>query len=195
MRITRVYTRTGDKGWTRLAGGQRVLKDHLRIEAYGTVDELNSVVGLVRAFNGPLVKRLPQARTLEAELRRIQNRLFDIGGLLATLPKDQKRFKKMPKITSEEVIHLERLMDACQKELRPLEEFILPAGGPVTAMLHLARTICRRAERLCVRLDRSESLNSEVIKYLNRLSDALFVLARWMARARGERETLWERLS
>jgi cob(I)alamin adenosyltransferase len=195
MRITRVYTRTGDKGWTRLAGGQRIRKDHLRIEVYGTIDELNSMVGLVRAFNRPLVKRLSEARMLEVELRRIQNRLFDIGGLLATLPKDQKRFKKVPRITPEEVFHLEKLMDRCQKELKPLEEFILPTGGPVTAMLHLARTICRRAERLCVRLDRSEKLNTEIIKYVNRLSDAFFVLARWMARARGEGETLWERLS
>jgi cob(I)alamin adenosyltransferase len=193
MRITRVYTRTGDKGRTRLAGGQMVSKDHLRIEVYGTVDELSCVIGLVRAFNRPLVKRLPQARDLEAELHRIQNRLFDIGGLLATLPKDQKRFKKMPKITSDEVVHLEKLMDLCQTDLRPLEEFILPTGGPVTAMLHLARTVCRRAERLCVRLDRTERLNPEIIKYLNRLSDAFFVLARWMGRAQGERETLWER--
>jgi cob(I)alamin adenosyltransferase len=157
------------------------------------VDELNSVVGLVRAFNRPLTKRLSQARTLETELHRIQNRLFDIGGLLATLPKDQKRFKNMPKISPEEVRHLEKLMDACQKDLKPLEEFILPTGGPVTAMLHLARTVSRRAERLCVRLNRTEKIDSEILKYLNRLSDAFFVLARWMGRAQGERETLWER--
>jgi cob(I)alamin adenosyltransferase len=194
MRITRVYTRTGDKGETALAGGQRVPKDHLRIEAYGTVDELNSVVGLVRAFNRPLAKRLSQARRLEIELHRIQNRLFDIGGLLATLPKDQKRFKKMPKITPEEVVHLEKLMDACQKDLKPLEEFILPTGGPVTSMIHLARTISRRAERLCVGLNRKEGLDPELLKYLNRLSDAFFVLARWIGRAQGETETFWERI-
>ncbi|MBI3812455.1 MAG: cob(I)yrinic acid a,c-diamide adenosyltransferase [Nitrospirae bacterium] len=193
MRITRVYTRTGDKGKTRLAGGQIISKDHPRIEAYGTIDELNSVIGLVRAFNRPLTKRLPQARTLEAELHRIQNRLFDIGGLLATLPKDQKRFKKMPKISPEEIRHLEKLMDACQKNLKPLEEFILPTGGPVTAMLHLARTVCRRAERLCVRLSRMERIDSEIPKYLNRLSDAFFVLARWIGQAQREPETLWQR--
>jgi cob(I)alamin adenosyltransferase len=193
MRITRVYTRTGDQGKTSLAGGQRVSKDHLRIEVYGTVDELNSVVGLVRAFNRPLTKRLSQARTLETELHRIQNRLFDIGSLLATLPKDQKRFKKMPKITSEEVVYLEKLMDVCQKDLEPLEEFILPTGDPVTSFLHLARTVCRRAERLCVRLNRTEKIDSEILKYLNRLSDAFFVLARWMSRAQAEPETLWER--
>jgi cob(I)alamin adenosyltransferase len=193
MRITKVYTRTGDKGQTGLAGGQRVPKDHLRIEAYGTVDELNSVIGLVRAFNRPLLKRLSQARTLETELHRIQNRLFDIGSLLATLPKDQKRFRKMPKIDSEEVRHLEELMDDCQRKLKPLEEFILPTGGPVTAMLHLARTVCRRAERLCVGLNRKERLDPDLLKYLNRLSDAFFVLARWIGRALGEPETLWER--
>jgi cob(I)alamin adenosyltransferase len=193
MRITRVYTRTGDQGKTSLAGGQRVSKDHLRIEVYGTVDELNSVVGLVRAFNRPLVKRFAQARALETELHRIQNRLFDIGGLLATLPKDRKRFKKMPKITSEEVVHLEKLMDVCQKDLEPLEEFILPTGDPVTSFLHLARTVCRRAERFCVRLNRTEKIDSEILKYLNRLSDAFFVLARWIGRAQGEPETLWQR--
>ena len=193
MRITRVYTRTGDQGKTSLAGGQRVSKDHLRIEVFGTVDELNSVVGLVRAFNRPLVKRLSQARRLETELHRIQNRLFDIGGLLATLPKDRIRFKKMPKITSEEVVHLEKLMDACQKNLKPLEEFILPTGGPVTAFLHLARTVNRRAERLCVRMNRKERVDPEILKYLNRLSDAFFVLARWIGRAQGEPETLWKR--
>lgn len=193
MRITRVYTRTGDQGKTSLAGGQRVSKDHLRIEVYGTVDELNSVVGLVRAFNRPLVNRLPQSRTLETELHRIQNRLFDIGGLLATLPKDQKRFKNMPKISSEEVRHLEKRMDACQKELKPLKEFVLPTGGPVTAMLHLARTVSRRAERLCIRMNRKEGVDPQILKYLNRLSDVFFVLARWIGRAQGERETLWER--
>ena len=193
MRITKVYTRTGDKGQTGLAGGQRIPKDHPRIETYGTVDELNSVVGLVRAFNRPLMKRLPQSRTLEIELHRVQNRLFDIGGLLATLSKDQKRFKRMPRIASKEVVHLEKLMDACQIDLKPLEEFVLPTGGPVTAFLHLARTVCRRAERLCVRLNRKERIDPEILKYLNRLSDAFFVLARWIGRAQGERETLWER--
>jgi cob(I)alamin adenosyltransferase len=193
MRITRVYTRTGDKGKTRLAGGQTISKDHLRIEAYGTVDELNSAVGVVRALNRPAVKRLDQARKLETELHRIQNRLFDIGGLLATLPKDQRRFKKMPTLTSDEVLHLEQLIDSCQKDLKPLEEFVLPNGGPVTAFLHLSRTICRRAERLCVGLNRRGGVEPEILRYLNRLSDAFFVLARWMGRAHREPETLWER--
>jgi len=193
MRITRVYTRTGDKGKTRLAGGQPISKDHLRIEAYGTVDELNSVVGLVRAFNRSLMRRFSQARLLERELHRIQNRLFDIGGLLATLPGDRKRFKKMPKITPEEVVHLEKLMDACQKDLKPLEEFILPTGGPVTAMLHLARTVSRRAERICVGMNRKERMDPELLKYLNRLSDVFFVLARWIGHAQGEPESMWMR--
>jgi cob(I)alamin adenosyltransferase len=100
----------------------------------------------------------------------------------------------MPSIKSEEVVHLEKLMDGCQNDLKPLEEFILPTGGPVTAMLHLARTVSRRAERLCVRLNRKERLDPEILKYLNRLSDAFFVLARWMGLAQGERETLWKRI-
>lgn len=193
MRITRVYTRTGDHGKTRLAGGQTVSKDHLRIEAYGTVDELNAAVGVVRAFNRPAVRRLVQARSLEIELHRIQNRLLDIGGNLATVPGDQKRFKNLPRIDSGEVSRLEKLMDACQKDLKPLKEFVLPTGRPVTAFLHLARTICRRAERACFRLARTEKVDPEILKYLNRLSDALFVLARWIGRAEREPETVWER--
>ena len=195
MRITKVYTRTGDKGNTRLAGGQEVSKDHSRLDAYGTVDELNSVVGLVRAFNRPLVERLPQAQVLETELSRIQNRLFDVGSLLATLPEDREKFSRtMPKIAGEEVRHLEKLMDTCQKDLKPLEEFVLPAGGTVSAFLHQARTVCRRAERLCVHIYREEQGGDPVLlQYLNRLSDAFFVLARWMGRALDEPETLWER--
>lgn len=195
MRITRVYTRTGDKGNTRLAGGQEVSKGHPRLDAYGTVDELNSVVGLVRAFNRPLVERLPQAQVLETELSRIQNRLFDVGSLLATLSEDREKFSgTLPKITAEEVRHLEKLMDTCQKDLKPLKEFILPTGGTVSAFLHQARTVCRRAERLCVRLYREEQSGDPLLlQYLNRLSDAFFVLARWMGRALGESETLWER--
>jgi cob(I)alamin adenosyltransferase len=195
MRITKVYTRTGDKGRTRLAGGQTVSKDSLRIEAYGTVDELNSAVGLVRAYNRQIMARVRGSRTIEIELQRMQNRLFDIGALLAILPRDRKRFKKLPVIKPEEVRHLERLMDGCQKKLRPLKEFILPTGSLVSASLHLSRTICRRAERLCVRLNAKESVDSEVLRYLNRLSDALFVLARWMGQQQRVPERLWDRKS
>ena len=191
MRITRVYTRTGDKGDTSLAGGQRVPKDHPRIEAYGTVDELNAIVGLTRAFIKDLPKRIAQAKRLDAELARIQSRLFDVGAILATVP--GQRFKNMPEITAAEVRHLEDLMDDCQKHLKPLEEFILPGGGKVAGFLHQARTVCRRAERLCVRFGREETVPPEILQYLNRLSDAFFVLARWIARIQKEPENLWER--
>ncbi len=190
MRITKVYTKTGDGGKTRLAGGQEVWKDHPRVEAYGTVDELNSIVGLVRVFNGE-AKKTPATERLEKELHWIQNKLFDIGGLLATAPGET--FANMPTVTDEHVRHLETLMDECQKDLAPLSEFLLPGGGNTSGFLHLARTVCRRAERVCVHLSREEQLDARILRFLNRLSDACFVLARWVAKTRGERELLWER--
>lgn len=192
MRITKVYTRTGDAGQTRLAGGQQVWKDSLRVEVYGTMDELNALVGVVRAFNADAKAKNAGAAWLEDELNCIQHKLFDASGLLATTP--GQTFKNMPQVTGKDVTRLERLIDHCQKDLAPLKEFILPGGkSKVPAFLHLARTVCRRAERLCVRLSREEPVDSAILKYLNRLSDALFVLARWVAKARGERELLWKR--
>ena len=191
MRITKVYTKTGDKGKTRLAGGQQVWKDSLRVEAYGDVDELNSTIGVVRAFNKDLLGNHPSADRLEEELRWMQNKLFDLGGLLATAP--GQMFKNMPTVTSQDIIRLEKLMDRCQKDLSPLKEFILPGGGKIPSLLHQARTICRRAERICVRLGREEPLDPALVRFLNRLSDALFVLARWMAKQQSEPELLWER--
>jgi cob(I)alamin adenosyltransferase len=191
MRITKVYTRTGDAGKTRLAGGQPVWKDSIRVEAYGTVDELNAILGVVRVFNADMVARLPQAARLEEELRWAQNKLFDVGGILATMPGQQ--FKNMPQVTGKDLVRLERLMDECQKELAPLKEFILPGGGKVSGLLHHARTVCRRAERVCVRLARKETVDAVIVKFLNRLGDALFVLARWVAKTQGEPEFLWER--
>ena len=191
MRITRVYTRTGDAGKTRLAGGQQVWKDNLRVEAYGTVDELNALVGVVRAFNADLVGKHASAARLDEELRWTQNKLLDAGGILATTP--GQVFKNMPQITAKDVTRLERLIDACQKDLAPLKEFILPGGGKVPALLHQARTVCRRAERDTVRLSREEPVDAAILKFLNRLSDALFVLARWIGKTQGEPEVLWER--
>jgi len=191
MRITKVYTKTGDAGQTRLAGGQQVWKDSRRVEAYGTVDELNAAVGVVRVFNADKMVTPDSAARLEAELRWVQNKLFDVGGILATAP--GQTFKNMPKVTEEDVTRLEQLMDACDEELEPLKEFILPGGGQVSGLLHQARTICRRAERVCVTLSREESIDPVMIKFLNRLSDALFVLARWAAKTQGEPEFLWER--
>ena len=191
MRITKVYTRTGDAGKTRLAGGQQVWKDSLRVEAYGTVDELNSLIGVVRVFNAEKVGGHTPAAQLEEQLKWVQNKLFDIGGILATIP--GQTFKDMPQVTGEDATRLERTIDACQKDLAPLKEFILPGGGKVSGLLHQARTVCRRAERVCVKLSREEPVDSVIVKFLNRLSDALFVWARWVAKTQGEPEFLWER--
>ena len=191
MRITKVYTRTGDAGKTRLAGGQPVWKDSLRVEAYGTVDELNSSIGMVRVFNQEIVEHNKQAGQLEDELRWVQNKLFDVGSILATIP--GQTFKNMPQVLASDVTRLEKMIDRCQKSLEPLKEFILPGGGKVSGFLHQARTICRRAERLCVALSKIEPVDPTIIKFVNRLSDALFVLARWVAKTQGEPEFLWER--
>lgn len=187
MRITKVYTRTGDKGKTRLAGGQQVWKDCLRVEAYGAVDELNAVIGLASAM---IEVRSPDG-FLQSQLRWMQNKLFDIGGLLATVP--GQSFAGMPKISSADIIQLERLMDNYQKFLPMLKEFILPGGGLIGSQLHIARTVCRRAERRCVSLSRKESVDPSIIVFLNRLSDALFVVGRWMAKKEGKREMFWKR--
>ncbi len=191
MRITKVYTRTGDAGKTRLAGGQQVWKDSLRVEVYGTVDELNAIVGVVRACHADGIGTHAPAASLEHDLRWIQNKLFDTGGILATAP--GQIFKNMPQITAMDITYLEQMIDRCQKDLAPLKEFILPGGGKVAALLHQARTVCRRAERACVRLSREEPIAPELVKFLNRLSDALFVLARWVAKTQGEPEMLWQR--
>ena len=191
MRITKVYTRTGDAGKTRLAGGQRVWKDSLRVEAFGTIDEVNASVGVVRVINADMIDKYEQARQLEEELRWIQNKLFDVGSILATAP--GQTFKNMPQVSDKDVTRLEKLIDRCQEDLEPLKEFILPGGGKVSGFLHQARTVCRRAERLCVRLSREEPVEPTIVKFVNRLSDSLFVLARWVAKTRREPEFLWER--
>lgn len=191
MRITKVYTRTGDAGKTRLAGGQQVWKDSVRVEAYGTVDELNASIGVVRVINADMVEECSEAVQLEEELRWVQNKLFDAGSILATVP--GQTFKNMPQVVAKDVTRLEKLIDRCQKDLKPLREFILPGGGKVSGFLHQARTVCRRAERLCVALSKVEPVDPVIIKFMNRLSDALFVLARWVAKTQGEPEYLWER--
>ena len=193
MRITRVYTRTGDAGKTRLAGGDEVWKDDFRVEVYGTVDELNAAVGVARAFNAGAKGPSAARARLEKELRWIQNKLFDVGGLLATPP--GRTFGNMPRVTAKDVARLERLMDECQRDLKPLKEFVLPGGGTVAACLHLARTVCRRAERRCVQLARRDTIDPLLVTFLNRLGDTFFVLARWAAGTRKEPEFLWERSS
>lgn len=191
MRISKVYTRKGDTGKTRLAGGQDVWKDSLRVEAYGTVDELNAIMGIVRAFYQDCPVPAQASLNVEAVFQWIQNKLFDLGAILATAP--GQTLKNRPCILPSHIERLEAIIDECQTELKPLEEFILPGGGKVPAFLHQARTVCRRAERICVTLLREEAIEGDLVKFLNRLSDALFVLARWVAKAQGEPEFLWER--
>ena len=191
VRITRVYTRTGDRGETALVGGRRVPKDSPRIEAYGTVDELNAVIGLARVFNAERKKSGQRHRWLDEVLRRLQNELFDLGSELAT-PADAV-YEGMFRVGPEQVTALERLMDECQKELTPLKSFVLPGGGPVGGFLHQARTVCRRAERRVLELSRGEEIGEWPLKYVNRLSDLLFVLSRWVGKHLGETEYLWQR--
>lgn len=192
MRITRVYTRTGDQGLTRLVGGQQVQKDHLRIEAYGTTDELNAIVGLIRTFNQRSDADQAARDRIDSMLHRIQNDLFNVGADLATMPAD--RWEGMVLVQPEDVTRLEQWMDALNEDLGPLKDFILPGGGPVGAFFHQARTVCRRAERRLVSLQQVEpDVDPTALRYLNRLSDWLFVAGRWAAKALGEPEHLWER--
>jgi cob(I)alamin adenosyltransferase len=189
VRLNRIYTRAGDGGQTRLVGGQKVAKDVPRIEAYGTVDELMSCLGLVRtALDAPGAP--DGAVALERVLRRIQNELFNLGSDLATLMAD--RHPNQPVIQARHVAALEAEIDAWNADLPELRSFVLPGGGWVAAYLHLARTVCRRAERLVVTLGASEPLGEQVLPYLNRLSDALFVMSRHAARLYNQPEPLWE---
>ena len=185
MRIHKVYTRTGDEGMTDLVGGERVPKDSLRIESYGTVDELQSVLGMLRAA-------LAESGSVEivAHLHRVQQDLFDLGSTLSTPPQHADRVKNP--ITEERIGWLEETMDRWNEELPPLRSFVLSGGGRYSALGHVARTVCRRCERIVLRLAREEEVPAEVLRYLNRLSDFLFVLARHLARVFGEEEPLWE---
>ena len=176
FRLSKIYTKTGDKGTTGLGDGSRVDKDNSRVEAYGTVDELNSAIGVLLAF--PALPKIVQECLLE-----VQHDLFDIGGELC-IPKHEV-------ITPEHSRRLEETLDTLNAELPPLKEFILPGGSPAAAACHLARAICRRSERRVITLDRQETLNPETIVYLNRLSDLLFVMARTLVRAEGGTEVLW----
>jgi cob(I)alamin adenosyltransferase len=192
MLITRVYTRTGDKGNTRLVGGQSVPKDHVRIAAYGTTDELNAILGIVRWHNQTSGANPAVVAEIDAMLHRIQNDLFNVGSDLATRPED--RWPGMYRPGGDDVKRLEGWIDRLNEEVGPLREFILPGGGPVGAFLHQARTVCRRAEREVVSLLHDEpETGPEPMMYLNRLSDYLFVLGRWAAKQLGEPEFLWDR--
>jgi len=191
IRIDRVYTRGGDRGETSLVGGQRVAKDSVRIESYGTVDELNAVLGLARVVNRDMPGAAEGDRLrLDALLERLQNELFNLGSDLATLEGD--RHPNQPVVEERHVKRLEAEIDELNDGLPVLTSFVLPGGGPVGAALHQARTVCRRAERVVTALARKEAVGDHVLGYLNRLSDLLFVLSRWAAKFRREPETLWD---
>jgi cob(I)alamin adenosyltransferase len=182
-RITRVYTRTGDDGTTALGGGKRVGKDALRVEAYGTVDELNSVVGVARSAG--------VHDDLLSPLATMQNDLFHLGAELCT-PVDDEADRQGPCLQERHIVALEKLMDRLMEDLPQLENFVLPAGTPAAAHLHMARTICRRAERQVLSLSRQEPLSPWPLTYLNRLSDALFVMARYENFRHQVPDTLWD---
>jgi cob(I)alamin adenosyltransferase len=195
IRITRVYTRTGDRGTTGLVGGRRVAKDSPRVESYGAVDELSSWVGVARAETDASRLSDEQRRMMRQLLEEIQQRLFDLGAQLATPPKRPRPAKRPhpdgPRIEERDITGLERTMDTLQQGFKPLTSFLLPGGGPLTATLHLCRTVCRRAERRVVGLSRREAVDRLSAVYLNRLSDLFFVLARWTGHQLGEPELLW----
>jgi cob(I)alamin adenosyltransferase len=189
VRITRVYTRTGDEGTTGLVGGRRVAKDSLRVECYGTVDELNSWVGLARAHVDASALTVEQQHMVGRLLENIQQRLFDLGAELATPPK--RLHAGGSRIGDREITGLEQTMDRLQEGFKPLPSFLLPGGGLLTATLHVCRTVCRRAERRVVSLSRKETVERSCGVYLNRLSDVFFVLARWSGQQLDEPELLW----
>jgi len=175
-RLSKIYTKTGDDGTTGLGDGTRVAKDSARVAAYGTVDELNSSIGIV------LAQEIPAP--IREALTQIQHDLFDLGGELC--------IPGMAMVHETDVERLEQTLDGFNADLPPLKDFILPGGGMAAACCHLARTVCRRAEREVVTLARSETVRPEAVRYLNRLSDLLFVLSRVLARASGHGEVLWQ---
>ena len=182
-KITKVYTRTGDSGTTALGGGQRVPKDSLRVAVYGTVDELNSHIGATLAAGVD--------KALTEDLLRIQNELFHLGSDLCVLEEDKERMP-VPRVEQRHVEALEELMDRLTAELEPLENFVLPGGAPAAVQLHLARTVCRRAERQLMTLAAAETVGEQTIPYLNRLSDTLFVMARFENKRKGVPDVLWD---
>ncbi|HZY96533.1 MAG TPA: cob(I)yrinic acid a,c-diamide adenosyltransferase [Candidatus Cybelea sp.] len=189
-KLTRIYTRTGDDGTTGLIGGSRIKKDALRIETYGTIDELSSAIGVARAGLRDSTAKNERAARLDAWLAWTQDALFNLGCQLAT-PADAQR-EGNPQVDRADVTALEHAIDAAQRDLAPLANFIHPGGSIPGAQLHFTRTVCRRAERLAVALAAAENGTSpEALRYLNRLSDALFVWARWINDALGAPEHIW----
>jgi cob(I)alamin adenosyltransferase len=181
--LNRIYTRTGDGGATRLANGAQVAKTDLRVEAYGSVDETNACLGLARLHT-------VDDALLDPILKRIQNDLFDLGADLANPPAADEDPARVLRVTEDQVTRLEREIDQINADLSPLTSFVLPGGSPAAAALHQARTVCRRAERAAVHLAQTEPVATPALKYLNRLSDLLFVAARW-ANGKGTLDVLW----
>lgn len=179
---TKIYTKTGDEGTTALFGGKRVSKSDLRIESYGTIDEVNSWVGVLRD------QEVNKAR--HSELVEIQDRLFTIGAILAVEPGNTK--VKVPHLSADDILFLEQRIDAMETKLEPMKVFVLPGGHPSVSFGHVARTVCRRSERLVIALHNQEPIDALVLKYLNRLSDYLFVLCRAMTAELKAPETPWK---
>ncbi|HEX4769414.1 MAG TPA: cob(I)yrinic acid a,c-diamide adenosyltransferase [Bryobacteraceae bacterium] len=190
IHLNRIYTRAGDGGQTRLVGGQLVAKDDLRINCYGTVDELNSFIGAARVTAEDLATKFESLRPFARTLKRVQHELFNLGSILATLPEDVH--PRQPTITPADVQELERSIDTANAILPSLRSFVLPGGSRLEAELHICRTVCRRAERLLVGLAAVSSIPPETIRYLNRLSDAFFVWSRWVNLITNRTESLWE---
>jgi len=185
----KIYTKTGDSGQTSLFGGQRVPKYHLRIESYGTVDELNSYIGLIRD------QQIDEHT--KTVLIQVQNDLFTLGAMLATPPEKEKLKSgkdrlNIPKVAEESIQQLENEIDLMNETLTPMTSFVLPGGHTIVSFCHIARCVCRRAERLCTQLDDSEPLNSTILMYLNRLSDYIFVLARKLTLTNQAEEIPWK---
>ena len=187
--INKVYTRTGDTGETGLVGGQRMAKDNIRIEAYGDVDELNATIGGCREAIKDYIDTHAQLSTVSDILHRIQHELFNAGTILATMPEDITA--DLPCITETEIKQLEDEMDRFNEDLPSLHSFVLAGGSKINIWFHMARNICRRAERRSISLSQDCKLDPLVIKYLNRLSDALFVYSRWVNHAIGCNEVTW----
>tara|TARA_B100001105_G_C22232434_1_gene374617 strand:+ start:59 stop:685 length:627 start_codon:yes stop_codon:yes gene_type:complete len=188
--ISKVYTKTGDDGKTFLVGGQKVLKSNVRIHAYGEIDELNSVIGICLGELNILKKNFDVLNKLIKSLIRVQNDLFNLGTILATMPDDMT--DKMPKISSEDINVLENEIDQINKDLPILHSFVLPGGSKINAFLHLARTVCRRCERVCCGLYEEDKIDKIVVSYLNRLSDNFFVWSRWVAIILNHEENTWD---
>jgi cob(I)alamin adenosyltransferase len=179
----KIYRKAGNEGDTSLLGGERVLKDDLRVEAYGTVDELNSVIGIVRSMK--------VSKVVDVVLERVQNDLLIIGADLAAPLSLSRRTAKVPRIDRRRIGAIEAIIDQIQPKLPPLKRFILPGGSQVSSLLHLARAVCRRAERRAVHLGRAQKINPGILSYLNRLSDLLFILARSANHKARVKEVVW----